>query len=164
MIHPFKLAHSSAKHRCGKRKFCYRGINLIDQNGQKPTSYTCSTIRISLAAGFQDTAQSRMPATNEVQQETIELSSPKAQHEQTWQQTVGRRSQDRFHLSSERSLHEGRSHHRQVTGVEEGVAQRTSLRNADAYLFHDRAGRGLSPSRRRVLERAKRILSQPTER
>jgi hypothetical protein len=30
--------------------------------------------------------------------------------------------------------------------------------------FIKRAGRGLSPSRRKVLERAKRILSQPTER
>ena len=30
--------------------------------------------------------------------------------------------------------------------------------------FMNRAGRGLSPSRRKVLERAKRILSQRTER
>src|SRR6266446_4394910 len=33
-------------------------------------------------------------------------------------------------------VHEGRSHHRQVTRFEEGFAQRTRLRNADAYLFH----------------------------
>jgi hypothetical protein len=40
----------------------------------------------------------------EVQQETIELSCPKAHHESAWQQTLGRRSQDRFQFSSERSF------------------------------------------------------------
>jgi Protein of unknown function (DUF3175) len=161
MIHPVKLAHSSAKHRCGKRKFYYRGINLIDQNGQKPTIYISSTIRISIIAGYEEI---RMPATKR--------SSKKQSSSRARTRSTSKGGNKRW-VAGVKTVStfppKGLFTKDAPTIAKSLASKKVSPKGPGSGMrmltyFINRGGRGLSPSRRRVLERAKQILTQRMER
>lgn len=73
---------------------------------------------------------------------------------------MGGKGQDRIHVSSRRSVYERCGYDCEIAGVEKSVAERAGFRHADAELFINRAGSGLSKTGHAELEKAKRLLSE----
>jgi hypothetical protein len=141
MIHPLKLANSSAKHRGGKGKVLLPGDSCNPSNRERdsrftlPPQFASHSVRDSRRAGRPTCRPQRGPARNH------QARRPKSAARINVATKGGSPESRRFPpFLRKLSLHKGRSHHCQVTRFEEGFAQRPRLRNADAYLFHESRG------------------------
>ena len=66
----------------------------------------------------------------------------------------------RINVSGEGTLYQERVDYREEPGVKEDVAERASLRNADAQLLHQSRRAQFAGVRKKELERAKTLLSE----
>jgi len=76
------------------------------------------------------------------------------------QQALGGASNYRFDSSSEEPVHERRCDYRSHSGFKEGLPKGPGSGMRMLTYFINRGGRNLTDSRRRELEKAKKLLSQ----